>query len=62
MKTTIGETVLYALRCDSQHHEGVATNLKKEIEKNFFERKLIDSRLMSARLKGKHANLTPVQC
>ena len=33
------------------YHEGVSTNLKKEMEKNLFERKLIDSRLMSARLK-----------
>lgn len=62
VKTTTGETVLYAGRDDNQHHEGVAIIFKKGMEKYLLEWKSINSRLMSARLKGKQVNLTLVQC
>lgn len=62
MKTTTGETVLYAGRDDNQHHEGVAIIFKKGMEKYLLEWKSINSRLMSAKLKGKQVNLTLVQC
>ncbi|KAL9971331.1 hypothetical protein ACROYT_G023842 [Oculina patagonica] len=62
VKTSTGETVLYAGRDDNQHHEGVAIILKKGMEKYLLEWKPINSRLMTARMKGKHVNLSLVQC
>ena len=62
MGTTTGETVLYSGRDDDQHHEGVAIILKKGLAKCLLEWKPVSSRLMSARLKGKHTNITIIQC
>jgi len=62
VKTSTGETVLYAGRDDNQHHEGVVIILKKGLEKYLLEWKPINSRLMTARMQGKHVNLSLVQC
>ena len=62
MKTTTGETVLYSGRDDDQHHEGVAVILKKGLERCLLEWKPINNRLISARLKGRHVNITILQC
>ena len=62
MKTTTGETVLYSGRDDDRHHEGVAIILKKGLERCILEWKPVNSRLMSARLKGRHINMTIIQC
>lgn len=62
LRTTTGETVLYSGREDDQHHEGVSIILKKGIERCLLEWKPVNSRLMSARLKGRHINITVIQC
>ena len=62
MKTSTGETVLYSGREDDQHHEGVAIILKKGTERSLVEWRPINSRLMMARLKGRHSNMTLIQC
>ena len=62
VRTTTGETVLYSGRDDDQHHEGVTIILKKGLERCLLEWKPINSRLMSARLKGRHVNITIIQC
>ena len=62
VKTSTGETVLHTGRDDNQHHEGVAIILKKGLEKYLLEWKPINSRLMTARMQGKHVNLSLVQC
>lgn len=62
MKTNTGETVLFSGRDDDQHQEGVAIVLKKGIEKCVLEWKPINSRLVRARMKGRHVNITLIQC
>ena len=61
-RTNTGETVLYSGRDDNLHHEGVAIILKKGIEKSLMEWKPINSRLMKVRLRGRHINITILQC
>ena len=61
-RTNTGETVLYSGRDDNQHQEGVAVILKKGMEKCLMEWKPINSRLMKIRMKGKHINITIIQC
>ncbi|CAM5093877.1 unnamed protein product [Eretmochelys imbricata] len=57
-----GETLLFSGRDDGQHHEGVAILLKKEVEYSLLAWKSISSRIMRARLKEKHNNITLIQC
>ena len=61
-RTNPGETMLYSGRDDDQHHEGVAIILRKGMEKCLMEWKPINSRLMKVRMKGKHINITIIQC
>ena len=60
--TTTRETVLYSGHEDNQHHEGVAMILKKGMEKSLLEWEPVSSHLMRARLRGKHTNITLIQC
>ena len=60
--TTTGETVLYSEREDNQHHEEVATILRKGMEKSLLEWKPVSSRLVRARMRGRHTNITLIQC
>ena len=60
--TKTRETVLYSGREDNHHFEGVAFILKKGMEKKLIEWKPINSRLLKARFKGRHNNLTVIQC
>ena len=62
MKTNTGETDLYSGRNDDQHYEGVTVSLKKGLERCLLEWKPISSRQISARLKGRHINITIIQC
>ncbi|XP_076105780.1 uncharacterized protein LOC143074119 [Mytilus galloprovincialis] len=62
MKTDTGETVLYSGREDNHHFEGVAIILKKGTEKVLIEWKPVNSRLITAKLKGVHTNMTLIQC
>lgn len=62
MRTITGETVLYSGRDDDLHHEGVAIILKKGVERSLLEWKPVNNRLISARLKGKHVNISIIQC
>ena len=59
---TTGETVLYSRREGNQHHEGVVRILRKGTEKSLLEWKPVSSRLMRARLRGRHTNITLIQC
>ncbi|CAM5146020.1 unnamed protein product, partial [Natator depressus] len=61
LTTALGETLLYSGWDDGQHNEGVAILLKKGVEHSLLEWKSISSRLVRARLKGKH-NITLIQC
>ena len=61
-RTNTGETVLYSGRDDDQHHEGVAVILREGMEKCLMEWKPINSRLTKIRMKGKHINITIIQC
>ena len=61
-RTNTGETVLYSGRDDDQHHEGITIILRKGMEKCLMEWKPINSRLMRIRMKGKHINITILQC
>ena len=54
--------MLYSGRDDNRHHEGVAVILRKGMEKCLMEWKPISSRLMKIRMKGKHINMTIIQC
>jgi len=56
------ERLLYSGREDDQHHEGVTVILRKVTEKCLMKWKLINSRLMRIRMKGKHINITIIQC
>ena len=60
--TTTGETVLYSGREDNQHHEGVAVIPRKGMEKSLLVWKPVSSRLMRARLRGRHTNIKLIQC
>ncbi|KAI4885603.1 hypothetical protein NFI96_005381 [Prochilodus magdalenae] len=62
VKTQTGETVLYSGREDNQHHQGVAIILRKGTEKCLIEWKPINSRLITARVRGRHGNMTLIQC
>lgn len=62
IQTSTGETVLYSGREDDQHSEGVAIILKKGKERNLMEWKPINSRLIKIRLRGRHVNVTIIQC
>ena len=62
MKTASGETLLYSGRRDGQHREGVAVMLKKGTERCLLQWKPLSSRLMTVRLKGRHTNLSIIQC
>ncbi|XP_025078691.1 craniofacial development protein 2-like [Pomacea canaliculata] len=62
VKTQTGETVQYSGREDNQHHEGVAIILRKGTDKCLIEWKPINSRLISARVRGRHGNMTLIQC
>ncbi|XP_025085353.1 uncharacterized protein LOC112558855 [Pomacea canaliculata] len=62
VKTQTRETVLYSGREDNQHHEGVAIILRKGIDKCLIEWKPINSRLITARVRGRHGNMTLIQC
>ena len=61
-RTATEETIIYSGREDVQHHQGVALILKKGMERCLLEWKPINSRLISMRLRGKHANTTIIQC
>ncbi|XP_025080471.1 craniofacial development protein 2-like [Pomacea canaliculata] len=61
VQTQTGETVLYSGREDNQHHEGVAIILRKGTDKCLIEWKPINSRLISARVRGNMA-MTLIQC
>ena len=61
-RISTGETALYSGRNDNQNNEGVAVILKKRMEKCLMEWKPINSRLMKIRMKGKHINITIIQC
>ena len=54
--------MLYSGREDNHHFEGVALILKKGMDKKLVEWKPIKSRLLKARFKGRHNNLTVIQC
>ena len=61
-RTGTGETVLYSGRDDNMHFEGVAIILKKGREKSLIEWKPINSRLIKVRLRGRHNNMSIIQC
>ena len=62
LTTATGETVIYSGREDDLHYEGVAIILKKGVERSMLEWKPVNNRLMTVRLKGKHVNITVIQC
>ena len=62
IKVATGETVLYSGPSDRQHREVVALILKKGTDKCLLQWKPVSSRMMSARLKGRHINMTVIQC
>ena len=49
-------------RDDHQHNEGVTVILRKGMEKCLIEWKPINTMLMKIRMKGKHINITIIQC
>ena len=53
--------VLHSGRDDDQHHT-VTVILRKGMEKCLMEWKLINSRLLKIRMKGKHFNIAIIQC
>ena len=59
---TTGETVLYSGLKDNHHHEGVAMILRKGMEKSLLQWKPVSSCLRRARLRGRHTNITLIQC
>lgn len=62
LRTNTGETIFYSGRDDNQHREGVAVILRKGVEKCLLEWKQVNSRLMKIRLRGKHVNISLLQC
>ncbi|KAK3792904.1 hypothetical protein RRG08_033755 [Elysia crispata] len=62
LRTNTGETVLHSGRDDNIHTEGVAIVLKKGLEKSLMEWKPVNSRLIRIRLRGRHNNLSILQC
>ena len=62
IRSETGETVLYSGREDNNHFEGVAIILRKGMEKTLIEWKPINSRMIKARFKGRHANMSIIQC
>ena len=61
-RTGTGETVLYSGRDDNMHFEGVAIILKKGLEKSLIEWKPVNSRIIKVRLRGRHNNMSIIQC
>ena len=61
-RTGTGETVLYSGRDDNMHFERVAIILKKGMEKSLIEWKPVNSRIIKARLRGRHNNMSIIQC
>ena len=63
-KVATGETVLYSGRNDGQHRERIAFSVLSIIgtDKCLLQWKPVSSRMMSARLKGRHVNMTVIQC
>ena len=61
LTTTTAETVRYLVHEDNQHHGGVAMVLRKGMEKSLQEWKPVSS-LMRARLRGRHTDITLIQC
>lgn len=53
---------LYFWRDDYLHHEGVAIILRKGVGRCLMKWKPISNRMVSARLKGKHINITLIRC
>ena len=62
MKTVSGEAVLYLGRDDGQQRDVVAIILKKGGDRSLLEWKPIKSRMIKARLKVRHNNLTLTPC
>ena len=60
-KSNTGETVLYS-GADDQHQKRLVIIFKKGREKCLMEWKLINSRLIKVRLKGRHINTAIIQC
>lgn len=60
--TITGETVLYSGREDNLHAEGVAIILKQSVNKSLIEWNPVSRRLIRIRLKGRHNNLSILQC
>lgn len=56
------KTVLYSGRDYYLHHEGVAIILRKGVGRCLMKWKPISNRMVSAKLKGKHINITLIQC
>ena len=56
------ETVLYSGCEDNHHSEGVALILKKEWKINYWNGNQFNSRLLTARFKGRHNSMTIIQC
>ena len=54
--------VLYSGRDDNMHFEGVAIILKKGLEKSLIEWKPVNSRTIKVRLRGRHNNMSIIQC
>ena len=61
-RTGTGETILYSGRDDNMYFEGVAIILKKGLEKSLIEWKTVNSRIIKVRLRGRHNNMSIVQC
>lgn len=56
------KTVLYSGRDYYLHHEGVAIILRKGVGRCLMKWKPISNRMVSAKLKGKHINITLIRC
>ena len=62
IKTNTGETVLYSGRDENHYSEGVAIIPKKGTDTGLIEWKPVNSRLITATLKGVHTNMPLIQC
>ena len=57
-----GETILYSGRSDGKHYQGVALILTGKTRKSLIDWKPLNARLMCARFRGRHANVSIIQC
>ena len=57
-----GQTVLYSVRGDNQHQDGVALMLNKEASKALLKWNLVTSRILTARFDSRFAKLSISQC